>query len=528
MPSAPDAAPGPDRRPALGGPYSRYVLGVLVLVYIVNFLDRQILSILAEEIARDLGLSDAQLGFLYGTAFAVFYAIFGIPLGRLADVWNRRSLIASGLAVWSAMTAVSGLARSFGQLAGARIGVGVGEASATPAAYSLLSDWFPPARRATVLAIYSSGLYIGMGLGLGIGGLVVDAWNEAFAGGEAPLGLRGWQVAFLVVGTPGLVMALWVRSLREPVRGQAEGISSPVEPHPFHEFARELRSVLPPLTLLHLAGAGGGAAALRLNLGAAVALAVAAALLVAATGDTAQWSALAVGLYAAVSWAQALALRDRESFDLIFRTRSLRWAVLGFASLGFTGYGVGFWAAPFIQRVHGVSPSESGVALGTIIALGGWLGVTAGGITADRWRLTRATGRLRLTIVAALVPLPLAVWFVGTDDVRIAYALFFGLAALNAVWVGAGAATVTELVYPRMRATASAAYLLVVTFIGLAMGPWTIGRMSVALGDLRAAMLLAFAMNLVAAAFLVAAARHLAADEAALRRRARAPGAPVG
>jgi len=521
-------SPAPERASTtVGGPYAGYVLGVLVLVYIVNFLDRQILSILAEEIRRDLGLSDAQLGFLYGTAFAVFYAIFGIPLGRLADVWSRRSLIASGLAVWSAMTAVSGLAGSFGQLAGARIGVGVGEASATPAAYSLLSDWFPPARRATVLAIYSGGLYLGMGLGLGIGGLVVDAWNQAFAGGEAPLSLRGWQAAFLVVGTPGLLMALWVRSLREPVRGQAEGIPSPAEPHPFREFARELRAVLPPLTLLHLARAG-GRAALRLNLGAAAALALAAALLVAATGDTAQWSALAVGLYAAVSWSQALALRDRESFDLIFRTRSLRWAVLGFASLAFTGYGVGFWAAPFIQRFHGVSPSDSGVALGAIIAAGGWLGVTAGGITADRWRLTRVTGRLRLAVAAALAPLPLAVGFVGTGDVRIAYALFFGLAMLNAVWVGAGAATVTDLVYPRMRATASAAYLLVVTFIGLAMGPWAIGRMSVALGDLRAALLLAFAANLVAAGFLVAAARHLAQDEAALRRRSRAGGARFG
>src|SRR5262245_36569526 len=108
------------------GRYPAYVLGVLVLVYVFNFLDRQILSILAERIKADLGLTDAQIGFLYGTAFAVFYAIFGIPLGRLADVWDRRKLIALGLAVWSAMTALSGLARSFPALALARIGVGIG------------------------------------------------------------------------------------------------------------------------------------------------------------------------------------------------------------------------------------------------------------------------------------------------------------------------------------------------------------------------------------------------------------------
>src|SRR5947209_9361599 len=122
--------------------YPRYVLGVLVVVYVLNFLDRQILSILAERIKADLGATDAQMGFLYGTAFAVFFAVFGIPLGRLADVWDRRRLISIGLSFWSAMTAISGLAQGFGQLAAARIGVGVGEASASPAAFSMLSDSF--------------------------------------------------------------------------------------------------------------------------------------------------------------------------------------------------------------------------------------------------------------------------------------------------------------------------------------------------------------------------------------------------
>src|SRR5262249_5277005 len=124
--------------------YARYVLGVLVVVYVFNFLDRQILSILAERIRGDLGVSDAQLGFLYGTAFAIFYALFGIPLGRLADVWDRRRLIALGLAIWSLMTVLSGLARSFPELALARIGVGIGEARAGPPAVSLPSGSLPP------------------------------------------------------------------------------------------------------------------------------------------------------------------------------------------------------------------------------------------------------------------------------------------------------------------------------------------------------------------------------------------------
>ncbi|MEC8492845.1 MAG: MFS transporter, partial [Pseudomonadota bacterium] len=140
----------------VGGPnYGRYVLFVLIIVYIFNFIDRQILSILAEEIKLDLGIGDAEIGFLYGTAFAIFYAVFGIPLGRLADVWNRKKLISVGLSFWSAMTALSGFAQNFGHLAVCRFGVGIGEASATPAAFSMISDYFSPKVRATVLAIYS-------------------------------------------------------------------------------------------------------------------------------------------------------------------------------------------------------------------------------------------------------------------------------------------------------------------------------------------------------------------------------------
>ncbi len=161
MPSTPGPAADPDARPTpapseVGGRYSKYALGVLMLVYVFNFVDRQIISVLADEIKRDLGITDAQVGFLYGTAFAVFYAVFGIPLGRLADVWVRKKLISIGLSFWSLMTALSGTANSFVTLGAYRIGVGVGEASASPAAFSMLSDYFSPERRATALSIYSS------------------------------------------------------------------------------------------------------------------------------------------------------------------------------------------------------------------------------------------------------------------------------------------------------------------------------------------------------------------------------------
>ena len=236
--------------------YAWYVLGVLFFVYVLNFIDRQIISILAEDIKRDLNLRDEDLGFLYGTAFGVFYALFGIPLGRLADNWHRVRLMTLGLALWSTMTALSGFARSGTALAGARIGVGIGEASASPSAYSLISDWFPKRLRATALAIYSAGLYVGGGISLGIGVLIVRGRNEAYPAG-GPLALTGWQAAFLIVGMPGLMLALLVATLREPVRGQSEGLPAPPpHPAPFTAFLQELVTIVPPLTLIGAAQGG--------------------------------------------------------------------------------------------------------------------------------------------------------------------------------------------------------------------------------------------------------------------------------
>ena len=509
-----------------GGAYARLVLAVLVVVYVFNFLDRQILSILAERIKADLQVTDAQMGYLYGTAFAVFYAVFGIPLGRLADVWDRRRLIALGLAFWSVMTAVSGLAQSFVHLALARIGVGVGEASATPAAYSMLSDCFPPWRRATALAVYSSGIYIGSGLGLGLGGLVVDRWEAAWAGGLPPFGLRGWQAAFLVVGLPGLLLALGVGLLREPARGQADGIPSPAARRPFREFGQELMAVLPLLTLFRLHGLGAGAGGLAFNLGLGALLAGTAHLLSLTLGTPAQWWSLVLGLYAAASWAQSLALRDPPAFALIFRTPALHFSNLGFAFLSFNGYALGFWIAPFFVRVHGMPASRVGLLVGGAAAAGGWLGVTLGGVLGDRLRLLDPRGRLWVGMLNALLPIPLALALLWVKSPSLALALSVPLYLATALWLGPGAATVQDLVLPRMRAVASAAFLLVVTLVGLAMGPYTVGRLSMLTGDLRLALTLALAANLVGFAFLWLASRGVGRAEADKGERARLAGEP--
>ncbi|HEX5068406.1 MAG TPA: MFS transporter [Myxococcota bacterium] len=185
------------------------MLAILVVVYAVNFIDRQILSILLQPIKEELGASDLAMGLLTGFAFAVFYTFAGIPIARLADRGSRRAIMAVGIAFWSVLTALSGAARSFGALALARIGVGIGEASATPAAHSLISDYFPPERRTRALAIYNVGSSLGILFGLALGGWLKE--------------VLGWRLTFAVVGLPGLLVALlvWV-AVPEPQRGLSE------------------------------------------------------------------------------------------------------------------------------------------------------------------------------------------------------------------------------------------------------------------------------------------------------------------
>ena len=201
------------QKPTYTEGYKKYVLYVLTGVYIFNFIYRQILVILSESIKTDLGLSDTQLGLLTGLAFALFYVTLGIPIARLADKTNRKKIIAISLAVWSAMTVVSGRAANFTQLLLARIGVGIGEAGASPAAHSIISDYFPANRRATALAVYSMGIYIGILLGYLFGG-----WLDEFF---------GWRSALMVLGFPGILYAIFVYfTVKEPPRGYSENLST--------------------------------------------------------------------------------------------------------------------------------------------------------------------------------------------------------------------------------------------------------------------------------------------------------------
>jgi MFS family permease len=211
-----DSPTSPPQRP---GAYAWLVVAVLMVAYIFSFVDRYVINLLVEPMKRDLHLSDTKVSLLLGASFALFYATLGLPIGRLADRHNRKNIIALGVGLWSLMTAACGLAQNYFQLFLARVGVGVGEAALSPAAYSLIADYFPKERLATALSVYSIGIYLGTGLAYIVGGRILEA--------VAPLGtvvlpvvgpIFSWQLVFFYVGLPGLLVGLLVFWLREPAR----------------------------------------------------------------------------------------------------------------------------------------------------------------------------------------------------------------------------------------------------------------------------------------------------------------------
>ncbi len=213
--------------------YRNYAMGLLLLIYVMNFVDRQVVNILAEPIKRELGLMDWQVGAMSGLAFALFYTVLGLPIARAAERGHRPFIIAGALALWSLFTAMCGFAQTFTQLLLARIGVGVGEAGCTPPAHSLIVDYVPKEKRASALAFYAMGTPLGSLVGLGLGGLIADAY--------------GWRMAFLVCGLPGLLLALVVAlTLVEPrIRATADEIRARAETlrgsRPFHATLATLR-----------------------------------------------------------------------------------------------------------------------------------------------------------------------------------------------------------------------------------------------------------------------------------------------
>ena len=523
-------------------------LFLMFLTQALSMVDRQVLAILVPRIRADLGVGDAEMGLLYGTVFALFYAVFSLPLGRLADGWKRTRLLGISVLIWSAMTALAGAATNFGTLLVSRLGVGVGEASVQPASMSLLSDHFPRRLRATVTGVVAAGIALGLGAALWIGGATADWWDARYAAGGAPLGLKGWQAAFIVAALPGLLLAPALFMLQEPPRGLADGITQPDDPRPFHASWQVLQSILP---ITNWAGFVRGRASTRLWAGNLLALALIALSVWVLTGWTdglrsgakaaplriggqeisgnlLQWMVLGIGTYVIVNWLQGLMLRDRPAFRVIAGTPSVPLLMAVGALQNVINYGVMAWTPSFIMQRFQASAAEVGLTYGILIGAIGIVGPLVSGPLSD-WLGNRLKGGKMIVTLIAVGLSPFLAFAAFAADSLFAFYLRFSLFSfVLTMWMPPIYAGMMDLVLPRMRGATMSLYLLVSTMTGLGIGPYLIGMISdLNGGDMKAAILSVFWVAPFQVAVVLLLMRRMPHDEATLIERARQAGEPI-
>lgn len=501
-------------------PYAYYALFLLILANMFNYLDRHIVSILAPSIQAELHLTDAEIGFLLGTAFAVLYGVLGIPMGRISDVLSRKRLMAAGLALWSGMTALSGGASSFLGLGAARIGVGLGEATANPVSHSLLCDYFPARNRAAVLGCYLASVYIGIGISLVLGGMLIQHWSTwctSFPGNAC--GLTSWRAGFLIVGIPGMLLAVLIAMLREPPRPLAH-ISMP----PRVLITRELSSAIPPFTFFLLARLGGRRALLSNMLFMAVLIVVAVGI-AALTGDWAQWIALAIGAYSVATWAQVLKHSDLPLYKLSFGCPTFMYSMFGGAFITCFVGSVGIWAAPYAMRTLEANAGQIGLALGAAQLGAAVTSVVVGGFVTDWWKRRDARAPIWVAMIALFVPIPILFVLLSAKTLGGFIAAYSLLTLFSMSWVGAFAALVQDLVLVRMRGTSAAIFSLVMILVSSGLGPYWAGKVSTITGSLTSGLYALLVFVPVAAVLLYLAAGRLRNETPAARQAlARAAG----
>ncbi len=505
-------------------PYAYYALFVLSFANLLNYLDRHIVSVLSPAIQAELHFTDTDIGFLLGTAFAVLYGVVGIPMGRIADALSRTRLMAGGLALWSSMTALSGAATSFATLGAARIGVGVGEATANPVSHSLLCDFFPARNRAAVLGTYLASVHLGIATALIAGGLLMSKWNtlcSAFPGDAC--GLSSWRAAFLLVGLPGLVLAVLVVFLREPPRPRAH-----VAPPAVKTIVEELSSAIPPFTLFTLARLGGTRAVI-LNLALMLLVALGAIGIGRVTSDWAQWIAVAIGIYSVTTWAQVLKFKDRPLYAVTFGCPTFMYSMFGGAFLTCFVGTVGIWAAPYAMRTLDADAGQIGLALGAAQFGTAVTSVILGGIIADKWKRTDRRAPIWIALIALAVPIPLLFVLLAAKTLGAFIAAFCALTLFSMAWAGPFAALVQDLVLVRMRAVAAAIFSLVMILTSSGIGPYWAGKISTLTGSLTTGLFSLLGFVPIAAVLLILAARRMSRETPEARLAlAEAAGEPRG
>jgi MFS transporter, Spinster family, sphingosine-1-phosphate transporter len=511
-----------------------YALALVGLTQAMSLLDRQILAILAPAIKLDLKIGDAEMGLLFGTVFALFYALFSLPLGRLADGWTRNKLLSICLLFWSAATALGGIASGFGMLALSRLGVGIGEAATQPAGYSLVYDYWPKHRRGFVMAVMASAVALGIGGSLVLGGLAAGWWDKAHTGSA----LRGWQFAFLVAAAPGFVLAILLWLLREPERGAMDGIPTPHDPHPFRASAQVLGSVVPGFNWLSLSRFKVTGAIWRDNLLWLAGIAVAMAALFLLTSHISprlpldfgavkisphllQWGVIGFGLFVLVNFMQNMKVTDEQAHRVITGSPTLLMAMAVGSLQSIINYGMMAFNPSFIMKQYGQSMGEAALQFGFVAAGMGILGPLLWGPLSDKLNLRfPGSGRAYVALFAMGVSPIMSFWVYFATDATSFYLRFIPYSLVLTGWLPPLYAILYDQVLPRMRGITTSTYLLAMTIIGLGVGPYMVGMLSDATGDLRTAMLCVNAAAVPIVGLMLLIARRAERDEAGLLARA--------
>lgn len=522
-----------------------YTLTLVASAQGLSLLDRQILSILAPSIMADLGIGAAELGLLYGTVFALFYALFSLPLGRLVDGWIRTRLLAICIFGWSMFCGLSAFASGFALLAISRLGVGIGEAAAQPAANSIIFDTFPPNRRGTAMAAMGIATALGLGLSITLGGVVAQWWDNRYPDGA--WGFSGWQFAFLVASIPGVLLAWLIYRLREPVRGGMDGIPAPSDPHPFKASGAVLASVTPGANWWMLWRRDAGARQWAINLcGLAAIVATCWTLTqltqsfspsvqqplaaIGLTWDTHvfQWIVSGFGAFVILNLFQSLKLTDRPTYNVVLSPSLILLMVVGGLQTAIN-YGVMGFTPSFLIGHYGLSQASTAVQFGLLAAALGLVGPLIAGPLAD-WLTVRMGGRGRvwLTIFALGASPLIGIWTYSAPDPGSFYLRFSLYSLILTLWLPPIYSLYYDLVLPRMRGITSSIYIIISTLLGLGVGPYFVGIVAARNGgDLGQAII---SVNVVAPAVLIClfiVLWRINRDEATIRERARAGGEPI-
>ena len=511
----------------------------------LSLLDRQILSILAPSISRDLGIGDAEIGLLYGTLFALFYALFSLPLGRLVDGWIRTRLLGICILSWSLATGLAAFAQSFAVLAISRLGVGIGEGAAQPGANSIIFDTFPRNRRGTAMAAMGIATALGLGLSMALGGFVAQWWDTRYATGDAPLGFSGWQFAFLVAALPGLLLAWALFRMNEPLRGGMDGLPAENDAHPFKASAAVLGAVTPGANWFMLWHRNAGARQWAINLGGLALILGVCWTMTQVTQDFSprppleafgtsldphvlQWFVVGFGAFVVLNLFQSLKLTDKPSYNVMLSPSLLLLFVVGGLQTAIN-YGVMGFTPSFLIREYGLDQATTGLQFGLLAAALGVAGPVIAGPLSD-FLTTRmgAKGRVWLTLASLGVSPFFGIWTYSSPDPFNFYLRFSVYSIILTLWLPPIYSLYYDLVLPRMRGMASSTYVIVSTLLGLGMGPYFVGIVSDRNGgDLGAAIISINVVAPVIVVILVYVLTRIQRDEDSLRERARAGGEAV-